>query len=73
MGNVKEIEAGQIAVCPFHRLSAEQLIDVEKAVEGRPAESDGELAIKVEDTHCPWDFNSHTNVRAKRRHQHVFS
>ena len=39
-----------------------RLIDVEKSVEGLPAESDGELTIKVKDTHCPWNNQSYRFV-----------
>ena len=36
-----------------------RLIDVEKSIVGLPAASDGELTIKVKDTHCPWNSQSY--------------
>ena len=39
-----------------------RLVDVEKSVEGLPAVSDGELTIKVKDTHCPWNNQSYRLV-----------
>ena len=39
-----------------------RLVDVEKSVEGLPAASDGELTIKVKDTHCPWNNQSYRLV-----------
>ncbi len=39
-----------------------RLVDVEKSVEGLPATSDGELTIKVKDTHCPWNNQSYRLV-----------
>lgn len=39
-----------------------RLVDVEKSVEGLPAASDGELTIKVEDKHCPWNNQSYRIV-----------
>ena len=39
-----------------------RIIDVEKSVEGLPAESDGELTIKIEDTHCSWNSQSYRLV-----------
>jgi len=39
-----------------------RLIDVEKSVEGLSAACDGELTIKVKDTHCPWNSQSYRLV-----------